>query len=121
MGLSFPEDNNGGEMVEHTLRMADRQVPVKRVHASRGKRPRAEPVSVLYTEAPSRPRLAFHTHFFPQLEDQLATWTPEDRDSPDRLDALVWAFTELFVAPADKPLLRMYRDELARRKRLAGG
>jgi len=118
--LIVAEDNNGGEMVEHTLRMNDRSVPVKRVHASRGKRPRAEPVSVLYTAAPSRPRLAFHTRFFPQLEDQLATWTPEDRDSPDRLDAMVWAFTELLVAPAEPALLTMYREELARRQRLAG-
>lgn len=86
------EKNNGGEMVEHTLRTVDRAVPVKLVHASQGKRARAEPVSVLFTRGH-----AHHCGKFPQLEDQWCTWEPlSGMRSPDRLDAETWAVTELF-------------------------
>lgn len=85
------EANQGGDMISHTIRTVDPGVPVKLVRASRGKRTRAEPVAALYEQG----RVA-HVGLFPELEDQLCTWTP-DGPSPDRLDALVWALTELMV------------------------
>ena len=85
------EANQGGDMISHTLRTIDASVPVKLVHASRGKRTRAEPVAALYEQDRVR-----HAGTFPELEDQLCTWTT-DGPSPDRLDALVWALTELMV------------------------
>jgi phage terminase large subunit-like protein len=86
------EANQGGDLVGHTLRMADRLVPLKAVHASRGKRVRAEPVAALYEQG-----RVTHTTALDDLEDQLCNWTPELGESPDRLDALVWALTELMV------------------------
>jgi phage terminase large subunit-like protein len=89
------EINNGGEMVEHTLRMLDVGIPFKAVHASRGKAVRAEPVSALYEQGK-----VHHVGTFAQLEDQMCNFVVDfDRDqgSPDRVDALVWAFTELLV------------------------
>jgi len=90
------ESNNGGEMVQHVINTVDRGVPVKLVHASRGKMVRAEPVAAKYEQ-----RRIFHSHPLPDLEDQMVTWSPnheagEDK-SPDRVDALVWAMTELMV------------------------
>jgi len=85
------EVNNGGAMVENTVRMVDKSVSYKAVHASRGKYTRAEPVSALYEQG-----RVHHVGFFPELEDQLVEWVPGDT-SPDRLDALVWALTELML------------------------
>ena len=87
------EANNGGEMVSLTLRTVDSTVPIKLVHASRGKQARAEPVVALYEQGK-----IFHTAVFSDLEDQLCTWLPEDGASPDRMDALVWAITELMLS-----------------------
>lgn len=84
------EANNGGEMVESVIRAHDRDVPVKLVYASRGKHTRAEPISTAYERHD-----VFHVGMFELLEDQLCNWTPEEPKSPDRLDALVWALTEL--------------------------
>ncbi len=85
------ETNNGGEMVEFTLRTIQRSVSYKAVHASRGKQARAEPIVALYEQGKMH-----HVGMFPDLEDQLCNWEPNSGDrSPDRLDALVWAFTEL--------------------------
>jgi len=86
------ERNNGGDMVESVLRGHDPTVPVRTVWASRGKRTRAEPVAALYEAG----RVS-HAGQFEALEDQLTTWVPDDGDSPDRLDALVWAFTDLML------------------------
>jgi phage terminase large subunit-like protein len=89
------EDNNGGEMVEATIRAVDPTAPVKRVHASRGKIARAEPISALYEQG-----LIHHVGIFPQLEDQMTSYQPLEikgsQTSPDRMDALVWSLTELF-------------------------
>jgi phage terminase large subunit-like protein len=91
------EVNNGGEMVENTLRVVDPNVPYRAVHASRGKAIRAEPVSALYEQ-----KRVHHVGAFPLLEDQMCAFT-SDFDSkvagysPDRMDALVWALTELMV------------------------
>ena len=83
------EVNQGGDMVEHTLRTVEAGVPYKAVRASRGKQARAEPIAALYEQGK-----VHHVGSFPALEDQLCQWTPGD-PSPDRLDALVWALTEL--------------------------
>jgi phage terminase large subunit-like protein len=87
------EANQGGDMVKLTLRTVDPSVPVKLVHASRGKRVRAEPIAALYEQG----KIA-HREVFSKLEDQLVTWTPDSPTSPDRLDALVWALTDLDLA-----------------------
>jgi phage terminase large subunit-like protein len=85
------EQNFGGAMVEATIRAVSRVVPIRMVHASRGKAVRAEPVVALYEQ-----RKIHHVGNFPALEDQLCTWEPNSgMPSPDRLDALVWAISEL--------------------------
>jgi phage terminase large subunit-like protein len=87
------EVNNGGDMVEGTLRGIDKSVAYTGVHASRGKRVRAEPVSAFYERGEIH-----HVGVLAVLEDQLCTWVPGvSQASPDRLDALVWAFTELLL------------------------
>ena len=86
------ETNNGGEMVGHTIRTVEPGVPFSEVYATRGKAIRAEPISALYEQGRIK-----HVGFFADLEDQLCTWMPGEK-SPDRLDALVWAFTELDIA-----------------------
>src|SRR5499427_5969083 len=93
------ERNNGGDMVEATIRMVDQNAPVTTVWASRGKAARAEPVSALYEQG-----RVHHIGTFPKLEDQMCAFTTDfDRAragySPDRLDALVWGLTELLVEP----------------------
>lgn len=89
------EINNGGEMVEATLRSVNKTVSYKGVHATRGKVIRAEPIAALYEQGK-----VHHVGSFPQLEDQMCEMTLDfDRNaagySPDRLDANVWALTEL--------------------------
>jgi len=103
------EVNQGGEMVEATLRMVDPNISYRGVHASRGKIARAEPVSALYEQG-----RIHHTGVFPALEDQITTYEPGGRKSPDRLDALVWAFTELMVgATAGSALIAYMRQAVA--------
>lgn len=91
------EVNNGGEMVESVIRTVDASVPFKAVHASRGKQTRAEPVAALFGAPPKRPPRVHLVGGFPELEDQLCTWVPGDAKSPDRLDALTWAITDLML------------------------
>jgi phage terminase large subunit-like protein len=93
------EVNNGGDMVEATLRVVDPNVPFAAVHASRGKVARAEPVAALYEQG-----RVHHLGALPLLEDQMCAFSSDfDRDavgySPDRVDALVWALTDLLLAP----------------------
>jgi len=95
------ETNYGGDMVIHTVRTVRPRVNVVKVTASRGKAIRAEPVAALYEQGK-----VFHHGAFNQLEDQMCTWTPDDGKSPDRLDALVWALTDLMVTP--KAMLTAY-------------
>lgn len=87
------ESNNGGEMVRLTIRTVDPNVPVKLVQASRGKQTRAEPVAALYEQG-----RVIHWQAFPDLEDQWCGWVPGVGNSPDRLDADVWAIGSLGVA-----------------------
>ncbi len=84
------ESNNGGALLETVLRTVDPSLPITLVHATQGKLTRAEPISALYEQGK-----VHHVGGFPELEDQLCTWEKGSTDSPDRLDALVWALTEL--------------------------
>lgn len=89
------EANQGGEMVERTIRIVGGSRPVTLVHATRGKVTRAEPIAALYEQ-----ERVHHVGMFPLLEDQMSQFTSDfDRTkmgySPDRVDALVWAGTEL--------------------------
>lgn len=89
------ESNNGGDMVETVIHAVDRTVPVKLVHASRGKHTRAEPVASLYEQGRWH-----HVGVFEHLEDQMCSWLPDtDSKSPDRMDAHVWGATELLIDP----------------------
>lgn len=92
------ERNNGGQMVEYVLRTVAPHLPVATVWASRGKHTRAEPVAALYEQG----RVS-HVGALPELETQLTGWSPDSGDSPDRLDALVWALTELMLEPEHEP------------------
>ncbi len=84
------EANNGGDMVEATLRTVRATVPFLKVTATRGKRIRAEPIAALYEQG-----RVHHVGSFDQLEDQMCSWLPDSGESPDRMDALVWALSEL--------------------------
>jgi phage terminase large subunit-like protein len=101
------ERNQGGEMVRHTFKTVDETIPIKLVHASRGKFARAEPVSSLY----ERGRVK-HTRGLDALEDQMVQWEPLGSvGSPDRLDAMVWAITELALKGISHPDLQLaYSD-----------
>lgn len=88
------ERNYGGAMVEAVIRAADSLVPFQEVVASRGKVVRAEPISALYEQGK-----VHHIGYFPEIEDQLCAMSVsgyQGLKSPDRADALVWAFSELF-------------------------
>lgn len=90
------ETNNGGEMCKATLKAIDSSVPVSEVHASRGKRTRAEPVAASYEQGE-----VYHAAGLTALEDQLCTWTDDSDWSPDRLDAMVWAMAALHTSPVE--------------------
>lgn len=85
------ESNNGGDMVIGTIMSVDRLVPCKKIIASRGKYTRAEPVASLYAQ-----KLVHHVGYYAELEDQQCLWVPGEQ-SPDRLDAAVWGFSDLMV------------------------
>jgi len=94
------EVNQGGEMVSEVIRQIDPMVPIKTVHASRGKVARAEPVAALYEQG-----RVHHMRGLGDLEDQMCAMTVqgyEGKGSPDRVDALVWALHELMIEPAAK-------------------
>lgn len=88
------EGNNGGDLIEVIIRTIDKQVAYKKVIASRGKVKRAEPIAALYEQG-----RVHHVGSFSKLEDQMCSFDPldESADSPDRMDALVWALTELMT------------------------
>ncbi len=93
------EANQGGDLVIANLRTQGKYLPVQKVHATKGKAIRAEPCGSLYEQ-----RRVHHVGNFPKLEDQLVTWDPtSSQGSPDRLDALVWALTELVVSKNSGP------------------
>jgi phage terminase large subunit-like protein len=95
------EVNQGGDLVREVLAQVDPAVAFKPVHVVRDKSLRAEPVAVLYEQG-----RVFHAGGFPKLEDQMAEMSAtgfRGRGSPDRVDALVWALTELMLGPASGP------------------
>ncbi len=94
------ESNFGGAMVEATIRSVDPTIPIRLVHASRGKHIRAQPVASLYEQG-----RVHHIGQFPQLEDQLAFFTFEGYmgdGSPNNADAAIWALTDLLIKPIKK-------------------
>jgi phage terminase large subunit-like protein len=98
------EVNQGGDMVTAVIRTVDAAVTVKAVRANRGKWLRAEPVAALYERG-----LVAHAGALPELEDQMCDFGPGgllDGSSPDRLDALVWALTELMLTARAEPRIR---------------
>jgi hypothetical protein len=87
------EVNQGGDMVEHTLRTYDATLSYKSVHATRGKIVRAEPIAALDSQGKIH-----HAGIFAALEDQMCRFDPAiEAKSPDRVDARIWAFTELLL------------------------
>lgn len=89
------EVNQGGDLVEEMLKQVDRSVPIRKVRANRGKWVRAEPVAALYARG-----LVRHVAGLTALEDELCAFGPDGKaegHSPDRVDALVWAMTELVL------------------------
>ena len=91
------ERNFGGAMVENVITTAGPNVPVKTITASRGKAVRAEPIAALYAQGK-----VCHVGRFPQLEEQMLNMASAGyvgAKSPDRLDALVWALSELMLGP----------------------
>lgn len=103
------EVNNGGDMVELTIRTVSSKVRYVAVRASRGKRIRAEPIAALYEQGK-----VHHVGSFDALEDQQCSFLPEGNDkSPDRVDALVWALTDLSDGTG-LGLLDFAREGLAR-------
>jgi phage terminase large subunit-like protein len=84
------EVNNGGDFIGTLVKTVDPDIPYQAVRATRGKAIRAEPISSLYEQ-----RRIHHVGSFPYLEDSQCSWTPADAESPDRVDACVWACTAL--------------------------
>jgi phage terminase large subunit-like protein len=113
------EQNNGGQLVESNVRTVDKQVSYKQVYASRGKYTRAEPIASFYEQGK-----VHHVGMFPLLEDQMCQWEPlTGQKSPDRLDALVWALTELMgggeLSAAEQVAAMKRRVELSRTRTAA--
>jgi len=96
------EVNNGGDLVETNIRIIDRLVSYKSIHASKGKAIRAEPIAALYEQGKIK-----HVGGFPKLEDEMTTWEGNSTFSPGRLDALVWTFSELMLKDG-RPVTRAY-------------
>ena len=98
------EVNQGGELVEGVIRQVEPGVPVKCVRATRGKWLRAEPVAALYERG-----MVAHVGAFAALEDQMCDYGPDGLSggrSPDRMDALVWALTDLMLTRRGEPRVR---------------
>ena len=101
------EANQGGEMVRAVLTQVDASLPVKMVHATRGKSVRAEPVAALYEQGRIQ-----HVAGLTDLEAQMCLMSRtgfEGQGSPDRVDALVWAITELMIERGPAKVLPMVR------------
>jgi phage terminase large subunit-like protein len=100
--LIVAEANQGGEMVRSTLALAAPAASIRLVHASKGKRARAEPIALLYAQGRIQ-----HSGHFRELEDQMCSFGARGfTGSPDRVDALVWALTDLILDRAHPPSAR---------------
>jgi len=87
------EVNQGGDLVEDAIHNIDPNILVEKVHASKGKFARAEPISMLYEQ-----KRVSHEQELPELEEELTGWVPIDtKESPNRLDATVWGLTHLMI------------------------
>lgn len=100
--LIIGEVNNGGDLVEHVIASNDPRVPFEQVRASRGKQTRAQPIAAMFGNGKNRKTNIHFVGAHPELEDQLCTWVPDEEDSPDRLDAMVWGFWRLFLAEEEE-------------------
>lgn len=87
------ETNNGGDMIELLLRQVDPMISYRKLTATRGKLVRAEPVAALYEQG-----RAHHVGMFEAMEDQMCNYTVDSNESPDRMDAMVWAMHELLAS-----------------------
>src|ERR1043166_8077587 len=102
----IPERNHGGDMVETTIRHTDPRVNMRTVWASHGKYARGEPVSALYAQGKIH-----HCGVFPDLEDEMCSWLPlPGHPSPNRMDSLVWALTDLMLGEEPKRARAWGRD-----------
>lgn len=100
------EKNFGGDMVEAVItQFGEKNINVKLVNASRGKAVRAEPVAALYHKG-----RVFHAEQFMQLEDEICIWKPTDKESPNRMDSLVWAITELMSSNSNQPQEQVFEN-----------
>ncbi len=96
------EANQGGEMVREIIKLAAKNAPVKLLHASKSKRLRAEPIALLYSQG----RVAHKAHFR-ELEDEMCSFGAKGfSKSPDRMDALVWAISQLVLQDSARPRAR---------------
>ena len=101
--LIVAEVNNGGDLVEATIRTVDRNASYLAVRASRGKIIRAEPIAGLYEQGK-----VHHVGMFSELEDQMTSFDPAtSKKSPDRMDALVWLLTSLMLGNDGSPRISM--------------
>lgn len=97
------ETNQGGNLIENLLRAHHCTIPLKAVYATKSKRARAEPVASLYERG-----LIYHAPGLATLEKQLCCYTGKGK-SPDRMDALVWGLTELFLHKK-RPATRVWQE-----------
>ncbi|MDB5612134.1 MAG: ATP-binding protein [Bradyrhizobium sp.] len=98
------EGNQGGDLVRNTISTQRPNAPITIVHARQGKSARAEPIAALYEQG----RIG-HVGSFPDLEDQMCSWEPlGSAPSPDRIDAMVWAFTALMVDTHPATIVSFY-------------
>lgn len=104
------EVNNGGDLVETVIRHKDPNVSYNAVHASRGKAIRAEPIAALYEQ-----HRVHHAGTFSNLESEMTDWDPVlSEKSPDRMDALVWALTELSQDSDGMGVVQWYAQQAAK-------
>ncbi len=96
------EVNNGGDLVESNIRAIDPYANFRKVHASRGKEKRAEPIVSLYER-----EMIDHVGVHEDLENQMCLWEPNDPHAmpSDRMDALVWGLTDLFIEEIRIPVV----------------
>ena len=104
--LIIAESNNGGDLVANILRTHDANLPIKLIYASRGKLTRAQPIAYLYQQGLIKHYVPTEINHLSSLEEQMCDWTPDCSYSPDRMDALVWALTELMLNK--KPQIRIW-------------